>query len=99
MKITFLLAILFSSPLILNKSKLQKTISKSGQEEGDGKEEADKEEADKVAVPVRTNLPSAANGKKWTFPENLTDANQDGKIDEGDFVRAWSNLELTAWEI
>ena len=78
MKITFLLAILFSSPLILNKSKLQnsKTIRKEEEEKTEPKkEEADKEEADKVAVPVRTNLPSAANGKKWTFPENLTDAN------------------------
>jgi len=33
------------------------------------------------------------------LPENLTDANQDGKIDEADFIRAWSNLKMTEWEL
>lgn len=49
-------------------------------------------------VPVRTNVPVTADGK-FVLPENLSDANQDGKVDEGDFIRGFANLEMTTWEI
>lgn len=36
---------------------------------------------------------------KFVLPENLSDANQDGKVDEADFIRGFANLEMTTWEI
>lgn len=49
-------------------------------------------------LPVRSNIPVDAAGK-FVLPENLSDGNQDGKVDEGDFIRGFANLEMTTWEI
>ena len=40
---------------------------------------------------MRSNIPVTAE-KPFKIPENLSDANQDGKVDEGDFIRGFSNL-------
>ena len=53
---------------------------------------------DDPPLPVRSNIPVVADGK-FVLPENLSDANQDGKVDEGDFIRGFANLEMTSWEI
>ncbi len=48
--------------------------------------------------PVRTNVPLDEKSK-YRLPVNLSDGNQDGLADEGDFIRSFENLELTIWEI
>lgn len=47
---------------------------------------------------MRDNVPAEATGQ-FVLPENLSDANQDGMVDEGDFIRGFANLEMTTWEI
>ena len=49
-------------------------------------------EDDKKEQPVRTNLSPEAN--QTTFPINLSDSNQDGLLDEGDFIRGFSSTVL-----
>ena len=52
--------------------------------------------------PVQDNKPVKDGedaDKGFTLPENLSDANQDGKVDEADFIRGFANLEMTTWEI
>ena len=47
--------------------------------------------------PIR-NVPDGPHGK-YKLPTDLSDANQDGKVDEQDFIRGFANLEMTSWEI
>ena len=53
------------------------------------KKEDGGEAAEATVNPVRNNL--GQGEEKTTFPTNLTDANQDGRIDEGDFIRGFSS--------
>lgn len=43
--------------------------------------------------PVRTNLQYNQN-EKATLPENLSDGNGDGYVDEGDFIRGFNGLVI-----
>ena len=36
--------------------------------------------------------PTKITSRTYTFPENLSDANEDGYVDEGDFIRSFANL-------
>jgi len=59
----------------------------------DTKEDNKKESDNKSSEPpVRTNLERADN--KARFPDNLTDANEDGRLDEGDFIRGFTSTVL-----
>lgn len=40
-----------------------------------------------------------AEDKHYSLPENLTDGNQDGFADEGDFIRSFNNLQMSPWEL
>ena len=46
----------------------------------------------------RTNIPKDPTDS-YRLPENVSDANEDGRMDEQDFIRAFSNLEMNNWEI
>lgn len=46
---------------------------------------------------MRTNL--EREGNPQTLPDNLTDANEDGRLDEGDFVRGFTSTKMSIWEI
>ena len=43
-----------------------------------------------TAAPVKDNKDPVT--KKMVLPSNLSDGNQDGRVDEHDFIRAWANL-------
>ena len=61
-----------------------------------GREE-EKSEDEGTVDPVRNNLGKA--GEKAKLPSNLTDANQDGKLDENDFIRGFTGTVIFCFYI